>query len=80
MVLEIITPEQNVFQGEVDAVFLPGKVGRFELLKDHAPMVSTLKDGALVYAIGNKKESIEIGGGVLQVINNKVLGFAETVP
>lgn len=79
MLLEIITPEQNVFQGEVDAVFLPGKVGRFELLKDHAPMVSTLKDGALVYTIGNKKESIEIGGGVLQVINNKVLVLAETV-
>lgn len=79
MKLEIITPEEKIFQGDVDAVFLPGKAGRFELLKDHAPMVSTLKDGALVYQIGSKKESIEIGGGVLQVINNKVLVLAETV-
>jgi F-type H+-transporting ATPase subunit epsilon len=79
MILEIITPEKNVFNGEVDSVILPGKNGQFQVLKDHAPMVSTLKTGDLVYEIGSKKETIVVDGGVLQVFNNKVLVLAEAV-
>jgi F-type H+-transporting ATPase subunit epsilon len=79
MILEIITPEKNVFNGEVDSVILPGKNGQFQVLKDHAPMVSTLKKGDLVYEIGSKKETILVDGGVLQVFNNKVLVLAEAV-
>jgi F-type H+-transporting ATPase subunit epsilon len=79
MNLEIITPEKNVFNGEVDSVILPGKNGQFQVLKDHAPLVSTLKSGDLVYEIGNKKETIQVDGGVLQVLNNKVLVLAEAV-
>ena len=79
MNLEIITPEKNVFNGEVDSVILPGKNGQFQVLKDHAPMVSTLKTGDLVYEISNKKETIVVDGGVLQVFNNKVLVLAEAV-
>ena len=79
MNLEIITPEKNVFNGEVDSVILPGKNGQFKVLKDHAPMVMTLKTGDLVYEISNKKETIVVDGGVLQVFNNKVLVLAEAV-
>lgn len=79
MILEIITPEKNVFNGEVDSVILPGKNGQFQVLKDHAPMVSTLKTGDLVYEIGSKKETIVVDGGVLQIFNNKVLVLAEAV-
>ena len=79
MRLEIITPEQNVFAGEVDLVTLPGKEGQFQILKDHAPLVSTLKTGDLVYEAGGKKETIVIDGGVVQVLDDKVLVLAEGV-
>ncbi len=79
MKLEIITPEQNVFSGEVDLVTLPGKEGQFQILKDHAPLVSTLKTGDLVYETKGKKETIGIDGGVVQVLNDKVLVLAEGI-
>lgn len=79
MILEILTPEKNIFNGTVDSVILPGKNGSFQLLKDHAPMVSTLKKGDLVYEIDGKKETLLVDGGVLEVSDNKVLVLAEAV-
>ncbi|WP_367916001.1 ATP synthase F1 subunit epsilon [Leadbetterella sp. DM7] len=79
MKLEIITPEQNVFSGEVDVVTLPGKEGQFQILKDHAPLVSTLQTGDLVYEAAGKKETIVVDGGVVQVLNNKVLVLADGI-
>jgi len=79
MKLEIITPEQNVFSGEVDVVTLPGKEGQFQILKNHAPLVSTLQTGDLVYEAAGKKETIVVDGGVVQVLNNKVLVLADGI-
>lgn len=79
MNLEIITPEKNIFNGTVDSVILPGKSGSFQLLNDHAPMVSTLQKGDLVYEINGKKETLLVDGGVLEVANNKVLVLAEAI-
>jgi F-type H+-transporting ATPase subunit epsilon len=79
MKLEIITPEKNVFSGEVDVVTLPGVDGQFQILKDHAPMVSTLKTGDLIYTVGGKTETIVVDGGVVQILNNKVLVLAEGI-
>lgn len=79
MRLEIITPEQNVFSGEVNVVTLPGKEGQFQILKDHAPLVSTLATGDVVYETGGSKQTIAIDGGVVQVLNDKVLVLAEGV-
>jgi F-type H+-transporting ATPase subunit epsilon len=79
MILEIITPEKNIFNGTVDSVILPGKSGSFQLLNDHAPMVSTLQKGDLVYEINGKKETLLVDGGVLEVANNKVLVLAEAI-
>ena len=79
MILEIITPDKNVFNGEVSSVTLPGKNGSFQLLKDHAPLVSTLAKGELTYTQGNKSESMIVDGGVIEVLNNKVLVLAEAV-
>ena len=45
MYLEIITPEQTLFKGEVDSVLFPGSLGDFQVLNNHAPIVSTLKKG-----------------------------------
>ena len=44
MTLEILTPDQTIYEGLVTSVTLPGTVGSFEILKDHAPIISTLED------------------------------------
>lgn len=79
MRLEIITPEKNVFSGEVEIVTLPGVNGQFQILKDHAPLVSTLKNGDLFYEIAGKKDAMTISGGVVQILDNKVLVLAEGI-
>jgi len=45
MFLEIVTPEASIFQGEVESVIVPGVVGQFQMLENHAPIVSLLKEG-----------------------------------
>ncbi len=75
MKLEIITPDKKVFEGEVDVVTLPGINGSFQVLKDHAPLVSTLAKGDLIA----DKNTFNIDGGVVEVLKNKVLVLAEAV-
>ncbi len=47
MYLEIVSPEATIFSSEVDSVSVPGINGEFEMLKDHAPIVSLLKQGTI---------------------------------
>ncbi len=47
MQLQIITPEQVIYDGEIDAVTLPGKDGEFQILNNHAPIVATLGQGTI---------------------------------
>jgi F-type H+-transporting ATPase subunit epsilon len=75
MNLEIITPDKKVFSGEVEVVTLPGSDGSFQVLKDHAAIVSTLGKGILKA----DKQEFTIDGGVVEVLNNKVLVLAEAV-
>ena len=75
MNLEIITPDKKVFSGEVEVVTLPGTDGSFQVLKDHAALVSTLGKGILQA----DKQEFTIDGGVVEVLNNKVLVLAEAV-
>jgi F-type H+-transporting ATPase subunit epsilon len=75
MNLEIITPDKKVFSGEVEVVTLPGTDGSFQVLKDHAALVSTLGKGILKA----DKQEFTIDGGVVEVLNNKVLVLAEAV-
>jgi len=79
MNLEILTPDKKVFEGEVTAVTVPGTMGSFQILKDHAPIISTLEDGPVV--IKNKKEeqTFIIKGGVVEVLKNKIVVLAEGV-
>lgn len=79
MKLEIITPDQSVYSGEVSSVTLPGVNGQFQVLKDHAPLVSTLAKGNLVVEVNGKNQTIVVDGGVVEVVNNKVLVLAEAV-
>lgn len=78
MIIEIITPDKKLFSGEVSVVQLPGSNGSFELLNNHAPIVSTLSKGKIrIVTDQNKELSFDIGGGVLEMNNNKVIILAE---
>ncbi len=78
MYLEIITPEKKVYAGDVDAVKLPGADGSFGILNNHAPIIATLKKGTVKVTDNAKKvESFEINGGVVEVLNNKIIVLAE---
>ncbi|HUH35526.1 MAG TPA: F0F1 ATP synthase subunit epsilon [Moheibacter sp.] len=54
MKLHIITPQQVIFEGEVDSVSVPGKNGEFQMLNDHAPIVSSLDKGTIKIKIHSK--------------------------
>ena len=86
MYLEIITPEQTLYKGDVESILFPGSHGDFQVLNNHAPIVSTLTKGK-VKIIGkmsiqqeakdnfifNDKETIlEIKSGTVEMNNNKV--------
>lgn len=78
MILEIITPEKKVFTGEVNSVKLPGTTGGFEVLNNHAPIISTLTNGNIrVITADNITENFEINGGVIEMQNNKIIVLAD---
>jgi F-type H+-transporting ATPase subunit epsilon len=78
MKLEIVTPDQTVFEGEVKLIQLPGIDGSFEILNNHAPMISVLKKGKVkVQENSGEIRYFEVNGGVIEVKKNKVLVLAE---
>jgi len=77
MTLEILTPDKTIYQGEATSVTVPGVLGSFEVLKDHAPIISTLQDGKVIVRNGKNEESFFITGGVIEVLHNKVMVLAE---
>lgn len=79
MTLEILTPDKKVFEGEVTAVTVPGTMGSFQILKDHAPIISTLEDGPVIIKGKSSEEIIVIKGGVVEVLKNKIIVLAEGV-
>lgn len=79
MKLEIITPDTVVFTGEnVSLVQLPGIDGSFEVMENHAPLITALKKGQVKVVVKGEKPSFyDIRGGVIEVLENKVLVLAE---
>ena len=78
MVLEILTPEQKIFSGDVYGVQLPGIAGLFEVLDRHAPMVSALKDGNLkILKDKSQTASYSIKSGFVEVLNNTTTVLVE---
>ena len=74
MNLEIITPEKQLFNGEVNSVKFPGTTGEFEILNNHAPIISTLSGGEIrVITSENNTEKFSINGGVIEMQNNKII-------
>jgi F-type H+-transporting ATPase subunit epsilon len=80
MKIEIITPDKKIFDGEIKSVRVPGKKGSFQVLKDHAPIISTLDNGSVRIVDQEDKEIIyEITGGVIEVKSNKIILLADSV-
>ena len=81
--LDIITPEGTVVCQDVDRVELPGSKGRFVVLKDHAPILSSLVEGEIVYgempgqAGHDVNGSVQIRSGFVEVIDNHVTACVE---
>jgi F-type H+-transporting ATPase subunit epsilon len=78
--VEIITPDTTIFTGDnVGLIQLPGIDGSFEVLNNHAPLISILREGSIKLINKGEKEEqfFKINGGVIEVLNNKVLILAE---
>lgn len=73
MDVTILTPDKKLFEGTAERVAAPGTDGEFEVLANHAPMVSALGLGTVVVTIaGRDTKEFEISGGFIEVLDNKV--------
>ena len=72
MKLEIVTPEQLVFSGEVSLVTVPGTSGRFTILKNHAPIISRLTKGIITYRVKDVDSHLTIEDGFVEVSKNVI--------
>lgn len=75
--LDIISPEGEIYKGKVESVMLPGTLGSFTVLPQHAPIVSSLKAGTVSYAVGGEEHSLTIRGGFVELSNNRVTACVE---
>ncbi len=79
MHLEILTPEKKVYSGEVTLVNLPGSDGSFEVLTNHAPIISALNKGVITIKGTEGEQKVTVDGGVVEVLNNTIIVLAEAV-
>lgn len=77
MHLEILTPEKKVFEGEVTLATFPGADGSFQVLDNHAPLISLLKEGVVEYKGKEGARQLKVTGGVVEVLKNKVILLAD---
>lgn len=70
--LRIVSPEKIVFVGDVDSVTVPGSLGEFQVLPNHAPLISSLNSGKVVYDSTDGRKELNISGGFAEVQNNNV--------
>ncbi len=76
MQLEIITPEETLFQGEVKDVKFPGVDGSFEILKDHAPMISRIEAGQIrIMTSNDETQYYTVEDGFVEVRDNNVIAL-----
>lgn len=70
--LSIVSPERSIFEGEVESVNLPGTMGAFTILPQHAPIVSSLRSGTLFYVENGTEKSLDIQGGFVEMSDGQV--------
>ena len=80
MELEILSPDKKIYTGEIKLVKLPGTKGSFEVLKNHAPIISTLEKGEIKVIDSNDDiQYFEILDGVVEVLENKIIVLVGSV-
>ncbi len=78
MRLEIVTPDKKIYEGEVKLIKLPGKSGSFEILNNHAPIISMLEKGEIkIIETTGDVNFFQINGGVVECSHNKIIVLAE---
>ncbi|NLZ20351.1 MAG: F0F1 ATP synthase subunit epsilon [Bacteroidales bacterium] len=77
LTIRIMTSEGMLHEGTASAVFLPGQIGPFEVLPNHAPIISALSAGPVRMMNGGKEQRIDVGGGVVRVLDNVITVCAE---
>jgi len=79
MQVDIITPDHTVFSGEADSATFPGSDGSFQVLNNHAPLISTLDRGKITLKTAQGEHNWVVDGGVVEVLDNKITVLAEAV-
>ena len=77
--LEIITPEKPIFNDQIEAVTIPGTMGGFQILKDHAPLISSFEIGVIKVRKDIAETFYTTSGGTVEVNHNKVLVLADSI-
>ena len=75
--LMVLTPQEILFEGLVEKVELPGDKGRFMVLRNHAPIISSLSAGEIVYVSAGVEDRVAIAAGFVRVSDNEVVVCAE---
>ncbi len=71
MELVVLTPEEQYFNGKIKAITVPGKAGEFEVLENHAPLVSAIGEGNVKIVKSDGETLVfNVNRGFLEVINN----------
>jgi len=70
--VELINPTKIIYKGEVDTIWLPGVVSPFQVLPNHAPLLSVLDKGTIKIKINDQFKNFDIDGGIVEVKNNKL--------
>jgi len=77
--LEIITPEKPVFKDQIEAVTIPGTMGSFQILKEHAPLISSFEIGIIKVKQGSTENFYTTSGGTVEVNKNQVLVLSDSI-
>jgi F-type H+-transporting ATPase subunit epsilon len=79
MHLDILTPEKKIYSGEADSVSFPGTAGAFQVLNNHAPLISSLKEGKIKVRTKKGETYYGVKSGFVEVLKNNVTVLVEGV-
>ena len=77
--LEIITPEKPIFKDKIESVTIPGTLGSFQILKNHAPIISSFEIGIIKVKTASAEAFYTTAGGTVEVNKNQVLVLADSI-
>jgi F-type H+-transporting ATPase subunit epsilon len=80
MELEILSPDKKIYSGKVKLVKLPGSLGSFGVLENHAPLISTLESGQIkIIDVNNDIQTFDVDEGVVEVLKNRIIVLVGSV-